>query len=109
MLIEEVGERPYELDRYLTQLALVGELAKPSAVIVGDLVRCVDPNPPAGGTDPQDAALATVLERLHAAGTATAFGAPIGHGDRNEAVPFGGNAILDLDRSTLEITDPAVV
>jgi muramoyltetrapeptide carboxypeptidase len=108
MLIEEVGERPYELDRYLTQLALVGELAKPSAVIVGDLVRCVDPNPPAGGTDPTDAALATVLERLHAAGTAAAFGAPIGHGDRNEAVPFGGNAILDLDRSTFEITDPAV-
>ncbi|MEO8846020.1 MAG: LD-carboxypeptidase [Kofleriaceae bacterium] len=107
-LLEEVGERPYELDRYLTQLALTGELAKPHAVIVGDLVRCADPKPPAGGTDPEDAALATVLERLHAAGTAAAFGAPIGHGDRNEPVPFGGNAVLDLDRGTLEILDPAV-
>jgi len=107
-LIEEVGERPYALDRYLTHLTLAGELAKPSAVIVGDLVRCVDPNPPAGGEDPASAALDTVLERLHAAGMAAAFGAPIGHGDRNEPVPFGAAAVLDLDQGTFEITDPAV-
>lgn len=107
-LIEEVGERPYELDRYLTQLALAGELATPSAVIIGDLIRCVDPQPPLGAPDPAGAALATVLERLHASGTAAAFGAPVGHGDRNEPVPFGAAAILDLDRCTFEITDPAV-
>ena len=107
-LIEEVGEKPYELDRYLTQLALAGELAKVAAVIVGDLVRCVDPNPPTGVPDPADAALATILERLHAAGTPAAVGAPIGHGDHNEPVPFGGEAILDLDAGTIEIVDAAV-
>jgi muramoyltetrapeptide carboxypeptidase len=107
-LVEEVGERPYELDRYLTQLALTGELAKLAAVIVGDLTRCVDPNPPTGVPDPDDAALATVLERLHAAGTPVAVGAPVGHGDRNEAVPFGADSILDLDAGTLEILEPAV-
>ena len=107
-LIEEVGERPYELDRYLTQLSLAGELAKVAAVIVGDLTRCEDLSPPTGIPDPPDAALATVLERLHAAGTLAAVGAPIGHGDRNEAVPFGGEAILDLDAGTLEILDAAV-
>jgi muramoyltetrapeptide carboxypeptidase len=107
-LFEEVGEKPYELDRYLTQLSLAGELAKPAAVIVGDLTRCDDANPPAGDGDPPDAAIATVLERLHAAGTAAAVGAPIGHGERNEAVPFGGEAILDLDRCTFELVDAAV-
>ena len=107
-LIEEIGERPYELDRYLTQLSLAGELAKVAAVIVGDLTRCEDSNPPTGIPDPPDAALATILERLHAAGTAAAVGAPVGHGDRNEAVPFGGDAILDLDEGTFEIIDPAV-
>jgi muramoyltetrapeptide carboxypeptidase len=107
-MLEEVGERPYELDRYLTQLLLAGELALPSAVIVGELTRCVDPNPPTGVPDPANAALATVLERLHAAGAPAAFGAPVGHGDRNEAVPFGAAAVLDLDARTLEILDPAV-
>jgi muramoyltetrapeptide carboxypeptidase len=107
-IIEEVGEKPYELDRYLTQLALTGDLAQLAAVIVGDLTRCIDANPPTGVPDPADAALQTVLERLHAAGTPAAVGAPIGHGTRNEAVPFGADAILDLDAGTLEITEPAV-
>jgi len=107
-LIEEVGERPYELDRYLTQLALAGDLAHVSAMIVGDLTRCEDANPPTGEPDPADAALRTVLERLHAAGTPAAVGAPIGHGDRNEAVPFGALSLLDLDAKHFEILEPAV-
>jgi muramoyltetrapeptide carboxypeptidase len=106
-LFEEVGERPYEIDRYLTHLMLTGELAKPAAAIIGDFTRCEDQNPPAG-TDPTDAALAAVLERMHAAGTPVATGAPVGHGDRNEAIPFGAAAILDLDEGTFEITEGAV-
>lgn len=107
-VIEEVGEKPYELDRYLTQLALTGELTQLSATVVGDLTRCSDPSPPTGTADPDDAALRTVLERLRAAGTPAAVGAPIGHGDRNEAVPFGADTILDLDAGTIEILEPAV-
>ncbi len=107
-LLEEVGEKPYELDRYLTQLVLTGELAKPSAVILGDLTRCHDPSPATGIPDPDDAAMAVVLERLHAVGTPVASGAPIGHGDRNEPVPFGAAAVLDLDQRCLEILDAAV-
>jgi muramoyltetrapeptide carboxypeptidase len=107
-LVEEVNERPYEIDRYLTQLALAGELARVSAVIVGDLTRCTDASPATGEPDPPDAALATVLERLRAAATPAAVGAPIGHGDRNEAVPFGATSVLDLDAGTFEIVEGAV-
>lgn len=107
-LLEEVGEKPYELDRYLTHLILTGELAKPSAVILGDLTRCADPNPPTGDPDPEDTPLMTVLERLHASGTPVATGAPIGHGARNEPVPFGAAVVLDLDQRHVEILDPAV-
>lgn len=107
-LLEEVGERPYELDRYLTQLALTGALTSAAAVVIGDLVRCHDPSPAAGGVDPPDAALATIFERLAAHGLPAASGAPIGHGTRNEAVPFGAACELDLDRGTLAITEPAV-
>ena len=107
-LFEEVGERPYELDRYLTQLTLTGALRETRAVIVGELLRCHDPNPPAGGTDPDGAALATVLERIHAFGLPAATGAPLGHGTRNEAVPFAAMCELDLDAGTIAITEPAV-
>lgn len=105
-LYEEVGERPYELDRYLTQLALTGQLAKLRAAIIGELTRCVDANPPTGVPDPADAALQTFHERL--ARIPHASGAPIGHGTVNEAVPFGARTILDLDRGLVDITEPAV-
>jgi muramoyltetrapeptide carboxypeptidase len=101
-LIEEVGEKPYEIDRYLTQLSLTGELAKLAAVVVGDFTRCDEPS------DPPGASMTTVLERLHSAGTPVAVGAPVGHGDRNEPLPFGADSVLDLDAGTLEILEPAV-
>ena len=108
-LFEEVGERPYEIDRYLTQLELTGALANTAAAVIGELTRCRDPNPPSGEPDPDDAALAAVLERLRSAGTPVAVGAPVGHGQRNEAVPFGAMCELDLDRGAIAITEPAVV
>lgn len=107
-LLEEVGERPYAIDRYLTQLSLLGALGAASALVVGDLTRCEDAQPPAGGSDPPDAALRVVRERALAVGLPVAAGAPVGHGARNEAVPFGADAILDLDGGTLEIVDAAV-
>ena len=108
VLFEEVGERPYELDRYLTQLALTGALTHTAAAVLGELARCRDPQPPSGEVDPDDAALAVVLERLAAAGLPTATGAPVGHGARNEAVPFGAACELDLDRGVLAILEAAV-
>ncbi len=107
-IVEDVGERPYELDRYVTQLAQTGALAATAALIVGDLARCVDPNPPTGVPDPEGAALATMVERIAAAGVRSATGAPVGHGDRNEPIAFGARAVLDLDAGVLEVLDGAV-
>ncbi len=106
LALEEVGEKPYEIDRYLTQLRLTGTLAKLGAVVLGELTRCSDPTPPSGEVDPANAARAVVIERLH--GIPLALGAPIGHGQQNEAVPFGARSVLDLDRKTFEILDAAV-
>src|SRR5205814_4629502 len=104
-VIEEVGERPYEIDRYLTHLALHDAIADLAGAVIGDLTRCVDPSPPSGEPDPEGVALATIRERL---AVPIASGAPIGHGTRNEAIPFGAAAELDLDRGTLAIVEPSV-
>jgi muramoyltetrapeptide carboxypeptidase len=107
-LFEEVGERPYEIDRYFTQLALTNAIRETRAFVLGDLIRCTDPKPPAGGADPPDASERVVIERAAAFGIPLAIGAPIGHGDRNEAVPFGAACELDLDRGRLAILEGAV-
>lgn len=103
-LFEEVGERPYAIDRYLTQLTLTGAFARTAGAVIGDFTRCADPGP---SGDPA-LALAVVRERLAAARIPLAIGAPIGHGMRNEPVPFGAACELDLDRATFAILEPAV-
>jgi len=40
LFLEEVGERPYRLDRMLMQLRLAGVLDRASALVFGELIRC---------------------------------------------------------------------
>lgn len=49
LFLDEVGERPYRLDRMVTQLGQAGILARASAVIIGELPNCDEPGgDPAG-------------------------------------------------------------
>jgi len=102
LFLEEVGERPYRLDRTLTQLLLCGVLAGVRAVVVGDLVACAEPV----GTGPSAAAV--VAERLGRLGIPLCLGLPVGHGRRNLALPVGARAVLDADAGTLEVLEGAV-
>lgn len=43
-LLEEVGERPYRLERMITQARQAGLLARASAVIIGELPDCDEPS-----------------------------------------------------------------
>ncbi len=44
LFLDEVGERPYRLDRMVTQLRQTGLLARASAVVIGELPRCDEPS-----------------------------------------------------------------
>ena len=83
LILEDVGERPYRLDRYLTQLALAGALRGLAGVAVGQLTDC------------DGEAGAEVVRRLVGAlGVPAAEGFPFGHEDRNLALPLGPQATL---------------
>jgi muramoyltetrapeptide carboxypeptidase len=71
LFIEDVGERPYRLDRMLTQLRLAGLLQRASAVLVGELPGCDEPGGPAGR--------AVVAEVLRDFPGPVAIGFPSGH------------------------------
>ncbi len=97
LLIEDIGERPYRLDRALVQLVQAGALAGVRAIVVGQLSRCED-----DGASPVEA-----ITRA-AAGLAVplAFGFPFGHEPCARAVLLGGEAVLDVGQGTLEVTPP---
>lgn len=98
LLLEEVNEAPYRIDRLLTQLALAGVLDRLAGVLVGNLLGCDAPQ----GVPPEPlAALEVIVERLAPLGVPVAAGAPVGHGARNVALPLGVVAELDADAGEL--------
>jgi muramoyltetrapeptide carboxypeptidase len=102
-LFEEVGEKPYEVDRDLTHLINAGALAGAAGVLFGDLTRCNAPECP---EDETATAFAAVDERLRHLALPGLRGAPVGHGKRNASLPFGGRAVLHPE-GVLEVLDAA--
>jgi muramoyltetrapeptide carboxypeptidase len=43
LFLDEVGERPYRLDRMVTQLKQTGLLARAAGVVIGELPKCDEP------------------------------------------------------------------
>jgi muramoyltetrapeptide carboxypeptidase len=70
--IEEVGERPYRLDRMLTQLRQAGVLTRAAAVVMGDMPGCDEPGA-------VHTARAAVAEALSGFSGPILFGLPSGH------------------------------
>jgi muramoyltetrapeptide carboxypeptidase len=83
LFLDEVGERPFRLDRMLTQLRLSGVLGRASAVVFGELPRCDEP----GGEPTARATVACVLEGFRGP---VLFGLPSGHtSGATLTLPFG--------------------
>ena len=102
LFLEEVGERPYRIDRQLTQLRLAGALDRLAGIVLGDFIGCAEKD----GSAPDAAAV--LAERLAGRGIPVVAGAPIGHGARNRTIPHGARARLDAAAGTLTFLEPAV-
>ncbi|WP_406078770.1 LD-carboxypeptidase [Micromonospora sp. NBC_00858] len=100
LLVEDVQEPPYKVDRMLTQLRRAGALDGLAGVAVGQFTDCADG---------WETTIADVLtERLGDLGVPVLGGLPIGHGPGQLTVPVGTPATLDTDAGTLTVA-PAVV
>ncbi|WP_409077285.1 LD-carboxypeptidase [Pseudomonas cichorii] len=100
LLLEDVGEAAYRVDRMLTHLGNCGILQRLAGVAVGEFSV---PANSGGSISPAD----VLLERLGHLGIPVLGGLPVGHGDVNQAVPLGTQAILDADAGTLLVAAAA--
>lgn len=86
VVLEEVGEAPYRVDRMLCALHLAGWFEGAAGVVLGELRGCQ-----AAGVDAGEVAT-ELLRRWLPAGTPVAAGAPVGHGERcaplREGAPY---------------------
>lgn len=98
LLIEDVNEAPYRIDRALTTLKLSGILDNISGVLSGEF--------PGIHNEESDRILMDCLGDLEVP-ILSRF--PIGHGKQNVALPIGLEIFLDADAGTVRTLTPAVV
>jgi muramoyltetrapeptide carboxypeptidase len=104
LALEEIGERPYRIDRALTQLLTSGALRGVRGVAVGQLVNCEEPETGHQGSPTAEEVL---LERLGALGVPVVTGFPFGHSpERNAALPVGAVVRLDAEHGALTMLEP---
>jgi len=91
LVLEDLGEKPYQIDRMLTQLKQAGKLDAICGMVFGEMLNCI--NRPDQGYTLED----VVLDVLEGTSFPILYGFPTGHTTGpNVAVPFGIRAKLSL-------------
>jgi muramoyltetrapeptide carboxypeptidase len=102
LMLEEVTELPYRIDRMLQQLRAAGKLDRAVGIALGDFTDCDDERYP-------DWRLERLFDEVFGSlGIPVVAGLPFGHGKENLPWPFAGRAALDGSRGELEILESAV-
>jgi muramoyltetrapeptide carboxypeptidase len=100
LLIEDVHEAPYRVDRMLSQLRLAGILDAIAGVVVGSF---------SGSDHPDAKELDRVLrEGLGGLRVPVLMKFPVGHNPLNATLPHGGLVELDADRGILRLVENPV-
>ena len=100
LFLEDVGEKPYRVERMLTHLKMAGKLEKLAGLVFGDFTQC-------NGEGPRDIR-AIVGELFHKAPYPVVMGMPAGHGQENLTLPFGVAMALDTYEGTLSLIESPV-
>lgn len=96
LFFEDIGERPYRVDRMLTTWLDAGAFEGVRGVVLGAFVQ--------GEPGADGISLADVLaERLADLGVPVVAGVPAGHVEDNAELPFGQRVVLDANRGELVI------
>ncbi|MCT4353140.1 LD-carboxypeptidase [Streptomyces sp. Je 1-79] len=98
LLLEDVGEEPYRLDRILTQLLRSGWLDGVAGIGLGSWVEC----------GPYDEVRAVLADRLGGLGVPVVEELGFGHAETALTFPLGVPGVLDAESSTLTLDVPAL-
>jgi muramoyltetrapeptide carboxypeptidase len=96
LLLEDVDEEPFRLDRMLTQLRRSGYLDGVAGIITGTFTDC----------GPREIVHEILTERLGDLHVPMLSWANVGHGGKFQTFPVGIAADLDADARTLRLLDP---
>ncbi|MBW2273888.1 MAG: LD-carboxypeptidase [Deltaproteobacteria bacterium] len=102
LLLEEVGEDPYRVDRMLQQLMAAGKLSSAVGVGIGSMTGCESERYP---TPSVTEVLEEILAPLE---LPVVTELPFGHCDPHISWPVGARAAIDGDRAEIELLEAGV-
>jgi len=97
LFLEDTGEKPYQIDRALSQLRLAGILDAVAGVVVGTFEK----------TDPKEVEK-ILRDYLGKRTIPVVTNFPVGHGHFNATLPHGARVELDADAGTLRVLENPV-
>jgi len=100
VFLEDVGEKPYRIDRMLTQLLYSTDLSKAAAIVLGVFEACE--------AAPEDASLSlkeTFQDRLGKLSIPVIYGFPFGHIADNATLAVGLQMALDTASGSLSFLE----
>ena len=104
LFTEDIEERPYRVDRMLTQLRQSVDLRALAGIALGIFEGC---NPPAGR--PSQTVQDVLRDRLGDLGLPVIYGLSFGHIRDQCTLPTGVEAELDTEKATLTLLETGVV
>jgi len=103
VLLEDIGEPLYRIDRMLTQLALAGKFSQAAGIILGDFTLNADQN----ALDKMrytEYIWQRILELTAGCATPVWGNFPSGHCSDNLTLPLGAHAVMDSGRGELSFS-----
>jgi len=95
VVLEDIGEAPYRIDRLLTHLGAAGRLEQIAGLVLGDFDQCGE----------REAIWQRALELLAHRSIPVWADFPCGHGGRNHILPVGAEALLDSSTGRLTLLE----
>ncbi len=102
LLIEDVSEAPYRIDRMLRQLQLSGKLQSLRGAVLGQFTN-TEEREKNEIEDPRFSAEGVLRQYFEPLNIPVLMNFPIGHHEMNCTVPLGGEVEIDADQATLSI------
>ena len=102
VLLEDIREDLYRIDRMLTQLALGGKFERAAGIAFGRCSQC-------GYSGPTFSLEEILRDRFGGRSTPAVSGLSFGHIEQKLTLPIGLTATLDADAGTLSLDEAAVV
>jgi len=104
LFLEEIGEKPYNIDRMLTQLALAGKLQESRGIILGDWKNCE------GSRDKNNLSLMEVFQEIIVPlQKPTIYNLQVGHSNPNITLPLGLKVRLMATEGKIYIEEGAII